>query len=112
MNREPGPTLCTRGCQAGQWGTASHLAAPSADHTPVCPSSLALTSDLQTTDAHRHLPLNTASPEFLILPQTCFSPADSLQKWLCSPPTCSGQSQGIILDLPWALTLNPPSKPV
>lgn len=90
-------------------GTASHSAAPPADGTA---SSFTLTSDLPTTDALRQLLPSTASPECLSLCQTCSSPNVPLQKWPCSPPSCSGQSQGTILDLPWAPTLNPPSKPV
>ena len=95
--------------QVGQWGTARHSAAAPADGTH---SSLTVTFDLQTTDAHRQPLLRTASPERLPLYQTCSSPTVPLQKGPSFPPSCSGQSQGTILDLPWAPTLNPPSKPV
>lgn len=58
VNPEPRPALHTRGCRAGSGAQSVTLQHPSppADSAPVCPSSLPLTSDLQTADAHRQLP--------------------------------------------------------
>ena len=85
---------------------------PHADRTPVCPSSLTLSSNLQTTDALRYFPPTGPVLSASSSPKAALPPRPFPQEWPCCPTSCSGQSWGIILHLPWAPTSNPPTSPV